>query len=77
MAPNNRGWHEISVSIAMVVLASIAITLRFVARFRRRLALEIDDWLALTGLVSDSIRTHVESMANAEAVFRFWFLGCL
>ena len=51
MAPSRRGWEEIAISITLVTLAAIAVLLRFAARIKRKLSLEIDDWLALLGQV--------------------------
>lgn len=51
MAPSARGWDEIKIGIALSVLATIAVVLRFVARFVRRVKLGTDDWLALASLV--------------------------
>lgn len=49
--PNARGWTEIKVSVCLVVLATVAVILRFVAKFRRRSPFEVEDWVALVGLV--------------------------
>lgn len=49
--PSDKGWQEIRVGIALTVLAITAVVLRFVARIKRRLKIEIDDWFALAGLV--------------------------
>jgi dolichol kinase len=52
MAPNDRGWEEIRTGIALSSIAFVAVILRFVARYVRRLQLEIDDWLSLASLVA-------------------------
>lgn len=49
--PNYRGWQEIKVGIALTTLATVAVTLRFTARFKRKLKLQIDDWFTLAALV--------------------------
>ena len=52
MAPSERGWEEIRIGIALTVLTFIAVVLRFVARFTKKVKLGIDDWLALVSMVS-------------------------
>lgn len=49
--PSSRGWQEIRVGIALTTMATVAVILRFIARYRRRLNLEIDDWFTLAALV--------------------------
>ncbi|EED16368.1 integral membrane protein [Talaromyces stipitatus ATCC 10500] len=51
MAPSARGWEEIKIGIALSVLATIAVFLRFVARFVKKVKLGTDDWLALASLI--------------------------
>ena len=51
MDPSDRGWEEIKIAIALVLLATIAVILRFVARLVRRLKFASDDWFTLAGLV--------------------------
>ncbi|MCJ1267607.1 hypothetical protein MMC22_007493 [Lobaria immixta] len=49
--PSSRGWQEIRVGIALTAMATIAVILRFIARYRRKLNLEIDDWFTLAALI--------------------------
>jgi hypothetical protein len=51
MASSARGWEEIKIGIALSVLTTIAVVLRFVARLIKKVKLETDDWLALASLV--------------------------
>lgn len=61
--PNNRGWEEIRVSIALTVLATIAVVLRFAAKLRRGIHLELDDYFALIGLVQF---TYIDLKSSAN-----------
>jgi hypothetical protein len=51
MAPSNEGWHEIHVGIALTVIAAVAVGLRFVARYVRKLKWELDDWFSIASLI--------------------------
>lgn len=49
--PNERGWQEIRVDIALTCLAVLAVALRFFTRLKKGTKIGTDDWLALSGLV--------------------------
>jgi hypothetical protein len=49
--PSDLGWQEIHVGIALVVITTLAMGLRFAARFVRKTRLEVDDWLAVTSWI--------------------------
>ena len=48
---NPRGAQAINVSIAVGVIASVAVLLRIVARSRSKAPLAIDDWLIVASLL--------------------------
>ena len=48
---DDRGPQIISVSIFLIVITSVVIVLRFMARKARRLPYEWDDWLSVGGLI--------------------------
>lgn len=50
MAPSERGWKMIIIVSVLVGLATIATVLRVVARLKRRINIEIDDYLCFTAL---------------------------
>lgn len=50
MAPSERGWKMIIIVAVLVGLATIATALRLVARLKRRVNIEIDDYLCFTAL---------------------------
>lgn len=50
MAPSERGWKMIIIVAVLVGLATIATVLRVVARLKRRVNIEIDDYLCFTAL---------------------------
>ena len=58
MPANKRGRLEIGVGAVLVTLAATSVALRFGARWRRRLDLWVDDWLALIGQVSERPRSN-------------------
>ena len=51
MAPSKEGWQEIRVGIGLTIITTVAVGLRFMARYVKRLPLELDDWLAIASLV--------------------------
>lgn len=50
MAPSERGWHMIQIISVLTALASVAVVLRLVARFRRRVGFGVDDYLSVISL---------------------------
>lgn len=48
---NPRGAHAISISIAMGVMATVAVALRLFARSRSKAALAVDDWVIVGSLL--------------------------
>ncbi|OBT70576.1 hypothetical protein VF21_10334, partial [Pseudogymnoascus sp. 05NY08] len=50
MAPSERGWKMIIIVSVLVGLATIATVLRVFARLKRRVKIEIDDYLCFTAL---------------------------
>lgn len=52
MAPSTLGWREIKIGIVLSAIAAVAVLLRFVSRFIKKVKLGLDDWMALASLVS-------------------------
>ncbi|OBT87326.1 hypothetical protein VE02_03022 [Pseudogymnoascus sp. 03VT05] len=50
MAPSERGWKMIIIVTVLVGLATIATVLRVFARLKRRVKIDIDDYLCFTAL---------------------------
>ncbi|KFX92796.1 hypothetical protein O988_07117 [Pseudogymnoascus sp. VKM F-3808] len=50
MAPSERGWRMIIIVAVLVGLATIATVLRIVARLKRRVKIEMDDYLCFIAL---------------------------
>lgn len=48
---NPRGAQAINISIAMGVMATVAVALRLFARSRSKAALAIDDWIIVGSLL--------------------------
>ena len=57
MTISERGWTEIKVSTSMIIVATMAVSLRFLARRLRKVSLGLDDWTAFTALVRTSYLT--------------------
>lgn len=51
MAPSDRGWNEIHIAIALSVITTVVVGLRFAANLVKKLRLEVDDWLAIASLI--------------------------
>lgn len=47
----NKGPMIVDVSIFLIVVTTITVALRFLARFIKSLPLQWDDWLSVAGLV--------------------------
>ena len=47
-----QGWIAIGVTTGLMTLAVIAVLLRLLARKKRQMRYEIDDWITLLALVS-------------------------
>lgn len=50
MAPSERGWQMIEIISVLVALAFVAVVMRLVARFRRRVGFGVDDYLSIVSL---------------------------
>lgn len=55
MAPSPLGWEEIKIGIALSVISTVAVALRFVSRLVKRVELGLEDWMALASLVSIAV----------------------
>ena len=51
MAPSERGWALIKIVSVLVGLAAISVVLRVLARLKRNVKLDIDDYLSFTALL--------------------------
>ena len=51
-----QGWVAIGVATGCMTLAVMAVALRFVARKKKEMRYEIDDWITLLALVRE---THI------------------
>lgn len=76
---SSRGREEIRISIGLVILTSVAVVLRFIAKFRRRQRLGLEDWFALTGLVNlvDTIPKSVTDIAFQVLVYGLFVDGII
>lgn len=51
MAPSKKGWQMIEIISVLVSLCLISLVLRVVARIRRRVGFDIDDYLSMISMV--------------------------
>ena len=69
----------IAVQVVLILLATLAVTLRIVSRYVRRRLLRVDDYLIVTGFVSsilirqNSIIAMFRTLIDAQALW----IGCV
>ncbi|KAJ5781126.1 hypothetical protein N7457_006286 [Penicillium paradoxum] len=51
MEPSRKGWHMIEIVSVLVFLCLVSVALRVIARIRRRVGFDVDDYLSIVSMV--------------------------